>query len=153
MSKIYRNKRTGKIYEDVSFNGTQVAEVRTINSTYLVDVDSLEEVTDMEQTKSTPTGIGHDQLDEYITGLIQHADKIEHSSEVDLPIIEWKSYPRMKQALQHLITTEIIAELERLLDEINVFQEPAPEPNETLKRVNKAIFKRCDQLKAKETQL
>lgn len=54
---------------------------------------------------------------------------------------------------KHSCTAEIIAELERVLDEINVFQEHAPEPNETLKRINKAIFKRLNHYKAKETQL
>ena len=47
-----------------------------------------------------------DQIDKLITDIIQHATMVSQTPEVNKPIVEWKSYPKMREAVEDLIEQE-----------------------------------------------
>ena len=48
-----------------------------------------------------------DEIDTLITGIVQHANAVSQTSEVDKPIMLWKSYPKMREAVEKLIEDKV----------------------------------------------
>lgn len=48
-----------------------------------------------------------DNIDKLITDIIQHADMVKKTVEGNKPIMQWKSYPKMREAVEDVIDEQV----------------------------------------------